>query len=110
MTQIEDNSHGNYRIFSKLGAGYSSSRSKGEILSNAYACLPIVGSDGKGKSGSGASIDQTNINSNINSNGVEFTIHVRGSIDNDVTLVAVEEQVLEAMVATVNAIVDGTLQ
>ena len=108
MTQIEDNSHGNYRIFSKLGAGYSSSRSKGEILSNAYACLPIVGSDGsdsdgKGKSGSGASIDQ-------NSNGVEFTIHVRGSIDNDVTLVAVEEQVLEAMVATVNAIVDGTLQ
>mgnify|MGYP003386263457 CR=1 FL=1 len=106
MTQIEDNSHGNYRIFSKLGAGYSSSRSKGEILSNAYACLPIVGSDGKGKSGSGASIDQTN----INSNGVEFTIHVRGSIDNDVTLVAVEEQVLEAMVATVNAIVDGTLQ
>ncbi len=29
-----------WRIFSKLGAGYSSSRSRGEIVSNAYSCLP----------------------------------------------------------------------
>ena len=31
-----------WRIFSKLGAGYSSSRHRGEVLTNSYGCLPHV--------------------------------------------------------------------
>ena len=30
----------NWRIFSKLGAGYSSLRYRGEVLTNSYGCLP----------------------------------------------------------------------
>ena len=40
MTKVEEDSEGRFRIFSKLGAGYSSSDYVGEILNNAYACLP----------------------------------------------------------------------
>lgn len=41
MTKTELDSHGKWRIFSKLGAGYSSSRGRGEVMNNAYACLPM---------------------------------------------------------------------
>lgn len=46
----------NWRIFSKLGAGYSSLRYRGEILTNSYGCLPDV--DG----------------------GLEFTLAIRTSV------------------------------
>lgn len=35
-----NNARGNWRVFSKLGAGFSNSRYMGEIVSNAYTCLP----------------------------------------------------------------------
>lgn len=41
MPKVEEDARGQWRIFSKLGAGYSSSRLVGEILDNAYACLPV---------------------------------------------------------------------
>lgn len=40
MTEVQQQSNGQWRIFSKLGAGFSSSRLVGEITNNAYACLP----------------------------------------------------------------------
>jgi hypothetical protein len=40
ISDVELQSKGNWRIFSKLGAGFSSSRLVGEITNNAYACLP----------------------------------------------------------------------
>lgn len=93
MTKVEEDSQGKFRIFSKLGAGYSSSRSKGEIVSNAYGCFPVLHENGMP----------------VVNSGYEFSIHVRGSIDNDVTLLNVQEVVLEAMTATVNAIMEGKL-
>ena len=40
MSDVQLRSGGNWRIFSKLGAGFSSSRLVGEITNDAYACLP----------------------------------------------------------------------
>lgn len=40
ISDVQLQSNGNWRIFSKLGAGFSSSRLVGEITNNAYACLP----------------------------------------------------------------------
>lgn len=40
ISDVELQSNGNWRIFSKLGAGFSSSRLVGEITNNAYACIP----------------------------------------------------------------------
>lgn len=67
-----------FRIFSKLGAGFSSSRYKGEIVSNAHICLPSRG---------GAA------------DGVEFTVSVEGSVANDSSLTKVEQHVAQAMQA-----------
>ena len=35
--------NGQWRIFGKMGAGYSGSRHRGEILTNAYGCFPDNG-------------------------------------------------------------------
>ena len=94
MTKVEEESNGKFRIFSKSGAGFSNSRYVGEILSHAYACLPVFDEIG---------------NIKINE-GYEFTIHVRGSIPDDSSLAEVETQVHDAMVQTVHAILDGKLQ
>ena len=40
MTAVEEAARGEWRIFSKLGAGWSTSRLVGEIITTAYACLP----------------------------------------------------------------------
>lgn len=66
----------NFRIFSKLGAGYSSSRSRGEIVSNAHLCLPR-------RAGGG--------------DGLEITVTVEGSVPLDYELVQVEQHVTKAM-------------
>lgn len=85
MSQVETSSEGRWRIYSKLGAGFSSSRQVGEIVNNVYACLP-------GYLG-----------------GLEATIHVRGSVPKDTGLVAVESIVHEAMGMIVTAISDGRI-
>ena len=40
MPEVERLSGGSWRIYSKLGAGYSSSRRVGEIITLAYGCFP----------------------------------------------------------------------
>ena len=93
MTQVEEQSAGQFRIFSKLGCGWSTSRYVGEIVSNAYACLPVLDSAG----------------SPVPDEGIEFTMHVRGSIPNDASLKQVEQQVYTAMVQAVTAILENKL-
>ena len=77
-------SDGNWRIFSKLGAGYSTTRERGEIVSIAYGCLPpVIREDGSGH------------------DGLQISIACRGSVANDVTLVkaqaAVKSSIEEAI-------------
>jgi hypothetical protein len=72
---------GQWRIFSKLGAGYSTSRNRGEIVSNAYACLPVL---------------VPHLRSTLG-RGLEFTVSVRGSVPLDSDLQEVETHVKEAV-------------
>jgi len=92
MTDIESRSNGSWRIFSKLGAGYSNSRSKGEIVTSAYACLPNSRSDGEVP---------------ISDWGVEMSISVRGSVTADSSLTIVEQKVAKAVQQIVQAVMDG---
>jgi hypothetical protein len=47
ITQVDEDAQGQWRIFSKLGAGVSALRTPGaEIITNAYACLPTLTSTG----------------------------------------------------------------
>ena len=85
MSQVEAASEGRWRIYSKLGDGYSSSRQVGEIVYNVYACLP-------GYLG-----------------GLEATIHVRSSVPKDTGLVAAESIVHDAVGMIVEAISDGRI-
>jgi hypothetical protein len=78
-----------WRIFSKLGAGYSTSRYRGEIISNVYACIPQFDETGKEAVG-----------------GYEFTITVRGSVSYDSSLVQVQTKVLDAFKQSMNFMFD----
>ena len=88
MTEVQARAASEWRIFSKLGAGWSTSRLRGEIVSNAYACLP-------GGAGSESSL--------------EFTITTRGSVPGDSSLVPVQDLVLTAMQGAVGALTSGKL-
>jgi hypothetical protein len=81
--------HDQWRIFSKSGAGFSSIRYAGEILSNAYTCVP-----------------QFDENNNA-VGGYEFTITVRGTVPDDYDLTRVESKVMAAFEQTVNFIFDN---
>jgi len=70
MTAVENDSDGEWRIFSKRGNGYSTSRLVGEIVTNAYLCLPMK--DG---------------------GGIEVTLSAKGSVPNDTSLIQVQAQV-----------------
>lgn len=74
------NHQNKWRIFSKLGAGWSTSRLKGEIVSNVYACVPIYDENGQDV------ID-----------GYEFTLTARGSVAQDSGLTIVEQVVFDAI-------------
>lgn len=88
ILQDESYHHDQWRIFSKLGAGWSTSRYRGEIVGNAYACIPHYDSSDKAKG------------------GYEFTITIRGSVPNDSSLKEVEQKVYDAFEQTVNFIFD----
>lgn len=79
ISEVEDESDGKWRIFSKLGAGYSSIRNAGEIVTNSYACLP---SKTKGKN-------------------YEFTLSARGSVVHDSTLLQVQKEVYNSIEKTI---------
>jgi hypothetical protein len=85
MSLVEAASRGKWRIYSKLGSGYSGTRQVGEIVNNVYACLP-------GYLG-----------------GVEATIHLRASVPADTTLLKPQALVHEAMGQIVAAIRNGRI-
>jgi hypothetical protein len=93
MKDVEEKSKGAWRIFSKLGAGYSSSRNVGEIMNNAYACLPVLNADGDP----------------VLNSGYEFTLSVRGSVALDYSLYAAENVVMTAVNETISALLEGRL-
>ncbi len=76
-----------------MGAGYSSSRSVGEILTNSYACFPVL-SNGSPVADGGA---------------VEFVISARASVSGDGTLEKAQAQLHPAVAAITQAIVSGKL-
>jgi len=84
MNRIEEASQGNWRIYSKLGCGWSGDRQVGEVVNNVYACLP-------------------------GTLGAEVTIHVRGSVKNDSNAAKAETVVHEAMGAIVQGLQDGSI-
>ena len=78
---------GLWRIFSKLGAGYSSSRSRGEIVTAGYTCIPEYEGGGGG--------------------GFELSLAARASAPNDTLLVTAQGRVHAAVSAAVAAVVSG---
>ena len=93
MTQVDEESNGQWRIYSMRGAGVAN-LNRGDIVNNAYACIPIAitGADGT------TSYD-----------GVEFTLSVRGSIPFDTSLVKTQGQVRGAVEEVVQAIMKGQI-
>ena len=75
-----DNEEGKWRIFSKLGCGFSSSRHKAEIVTNSYGCLPTYSSSSAAAVG-----------------GVELSLTVRGSVPDNMGLTVVENKVMDAV-------------
>ena len=74
-------SGGRWRIFSKLGAGYSASRGGvGEVLTLAYACVPVLGARNA---------------------GLEFVVAARASVKGDTLFKAAQLQVKAAVDAAV---------
>ena len=71
----------------QLGAGWSTSRRVGEILTNSYACFP----DGS-------------------SGGVEMVLSARASVPNDSSLVAAQHQLQVAVAAITNAVLAGVIE
>lgn len=85
-------SSSSFTCFIHLGAGYSTSRSKGEIVSNAYACLPRYNVDGSYTLG-----------------GIEFSIAARGSVSYDSGLQQVQERLRVAMQRAIQYVLNDLL-
>jgi hypothetical protein len=94
MNSIEKRSKGKWRIFDKVGWGYSSSR-RGDVRQNGYGCFPVVDANGAAKPNS----------------GVEFVIATRGSLNGDAsTLTKARVLAQEAVGDVVKAIVSGKIK
>lgn len=93
MDKVVADGQGSWRLFSKLGAGWSSSRLRGEILSATYAAWPVLDSTGA------PVIDA----------GVEFVVVARGSVPQDTTLVQAQADVHAAIGKVVSAIYNKEL-
>lgn len=73
-----------------LGAGYSSSRYRGEIVSNGYVCVPAYSTQLRSDATATASDALT-------SGGVEFTFASRASAADDPTLVKAQAALVKAV-------------
>ena len=94
ISAVELVAPGQWRIFSKLGAGYSSSRLVGEIINNAYVCLPQL---------------DTATGAVVPNSGLEFTISTRGSVPGDTSLNKVDLVVYMAVQEAIAALLNGQL-
>jgi len=83
------NTMGKWRIFSKMGCGWSTSRLKGEIVTTAYTCLPTYNTEG------------------VSTGGIEFTLSARGSIDNDYDVTKVDQLVHDVVSKAVSYIMEN---
>eukprot|EP00605_Chrysophyceae_sp_TOSAG23-4_P001557 GSChrysophyteH1.ASY1.ANO1.1708.1 assembled CDS len=100
--RIENRDPENWRIFSKLGAGWSSLRAVGEIISIAYGCFPAGAAD--------VDANEASEGANLSTNSsFEFSLSVRGSVPDDQALVGVQAVVLAATRAAVAALLQGKL-
>ena len=86
-------------MFSKLGAGYSTSRSVGEIVTAGYACVPAFD----------FSDDQYECSDcdGPSYGGLEFALAARASVSGDTLLVGAQERVRAAVDAAVGALARG---
>jgi hypothetical protein len=80
--------NGTWRIFSKLGAGYSSSRKVGEIVTAGYGCIPSATTSGE---------------------SYEFSIAARASVPLDYDLSRADLVLIDAVTSIIAAMVDGKL-
>lgn len=93
LSSSSSSSASSFIRFIHVGAGYSTSRSKGEIVSNAYACLPRYNvTDGSHPVG-----------------GIEFSIAARGSISYDSGLQQVQERLRVAMRRAIQYVLNDLL-
>lgn len=86
ITEVQKISNGNWRIASKLGAGYSNERNRGEIVTDGYACLPGFGNP-----------------------GYEFTFSVQSSVVGDSNLKQSDSNVEKTMREIMEALQSGYL-
>lgn len=89
LRAMDEASGGQWRIFSKLGAGYSTSRSVGEVITAGYGCIPDAGSASGG--------------------GWEFTLAARGSVPKDFDLSGAEAAVFAAVEAALVAMTTAAI-
>jgi len=94
MNSIETRSKGKWRIFNKVGWGYSTSRSRGEVRSNGYSCFPVYGANNKA----------------VVNKGVEFVIAARASVPNDSYQSQAEALIAAAIGDVSKAIVAGKVK
>ena len=105
MTEMQHQSGGAWRLFSKLGAGYSSSRHKGEILTNAYACLPVLQKRSDDTHG-----DMHDASRHaVAERGVEFVLSARASVAGDTGLVEAQRVLQEGVSCVTRAAYEGKL-
>eukprot|EP00039_Didymoeca_costata_P006844 m.93937 g.93937 ORF g.93937 m.93937 type:complete len:447 (+) comp13421_c0_seq1:203-1543(+) len=82
---------GEFRLLSKLGAGYSTSRDRGEILTNAYTCVPRSNTHPEG------------------SGYVEFILSARASVPLDQSLERAQADLQKAISNVVSGIQSGDI-
>lgn len=80
-----------WRIFSKLGAGFSDTRQVGEITNIAYGCFPVLDSTGT------PVVDE----------GLELVITSRASIPVDTKLITADKVLLDTLQSVVTSIVEA---
>ena len=91
MDSIDAASDGQWRIFSKLGYGYSKARNVIEMLSTGYVCLPPIAA--------------------MNSNGAEFILSVRSQFQGNVDpCLPCQTDILTAVRAVAADIISGKIQ
>lgn len=83
--ELTAQSFGRWRIFSKLGAGYSSDRSVGEVVTSVYTCLPMLDEEGEP----------------VPNKGLEFIITARGSMPEDPDVSKAEKAVFLGVQAAI---------